>query len=323
VTLKGLSHTWPDDLDVLLVGPGGQKVLLMSDAGAGNDINNVTLTFDDAAASNLPDNSAIGSGTYKPTDFVTGDTFPSPAPAGPYGTALSVFNGLNPNGTWSLYVLDDEAGDSGSIAGGWSLDFTFPAAPAATDLQISAQDALPAPWAGTDVGSGTTTADAGYANGAYTISGAGNISGSADNFRFVNQILSGDGEIKARIRALRDTGGTARVGVMIRESLTSGSKYAFMGADGAGTFRWQQRSSTAHNPSSSTGEAGIAPSLWVRVVRADNTLTGYKSTDGVNWTQVSSHSIRMGSNIYIGLAVVSGSAGTLNTSMFDNVTVLP
>ena len=39
---------------------------------------------------------------------------------------MSVFNGLNPNGAWSLYVLDDEAGDSGSIAGGWSLKFTYP-----------------------------------------------------------------------------------------------------------------------------------------------------------------------------------------------------
>src|SRR5207248_1083216 len=126
VTLKGLSHTYPDDLDVLLVGPGGQKVVLMSDAGGGIGINNVTLSFDDAAASNLPDSSAIVSGTYKPTDFVAGDTFPSPAPAGPYGTALSAINGLDPNGAWSLYVLDDAAGDSGSISGGWSLQFTFP-----------------------------------------------------------------------------------------------------------------------------------------------------------------------------------------------------
>src|SRR5439155_15004700 len=98
----------------------------MSDAGGSAGINNVTLSFDDAAASNLPDSSAIVSGTYKPTDFVTGDTFPSPAPAGPYGTALSAFNGLDPNGAWSLYVLDDAAGDSGSISGGWSLQFTFP-----------------------------------------------------------------------------------------------------------------------------------------------------------------------------------------------------
>src|SRR5207237_1667404 len=67
VTLTGVSHTYPDDLDVLLVGPGGQKVLLMSDTGGGTDINNVTLTFDDAAASKLPDNSAIIPGAYQPT----------------------------------------------------------------------------------------------------------------------------------------------------------------------------------------------------------------------------------------------------------------
>jgi len=97
----------------------------MSDAGGGAGINNVTLTFDDAAASKLPDSSAIVAGTYKPTDFVTGDTFPSPAPGGPYGTTLSAFSGLDPNGTWTLYVLDDEANDSGSIAGGWSLKFTY------------------------------------------------------------------------------------------------------------------------------------------------------------------------------------------------------
>jgi subtilisin-like proprotein convertase family protein len=125
VTLTGISHTYPDDLDILLVGPGGQKVMLMSDSGGSSDINNVTLTFDDAAASKLADSTAIISGTFKPTDFATGDNFPAPAPAGPYGTTLSAFNGLDPNGTWSLYVFDDAASDSGSIAGGWSLKLAY------------------------------------------------------------------------------------------------------------------------------------------------------------------------------------------------------
>ncbi|NJN96401.1 MAG: S8 family serine peptidase [Anaerolineales bacterium] len=124
VTLTNLSHTFPDDVDILLVGPGGQRVILMSDAGGSLDITNITLTFDDAAAASLPDNTIITSGAYKPTNFGTGDTFPTPAPAGPYGSALSAFNGTNPNGTWQLYVTDAFSPDSGSIAGGWSLTIT-------------------------------------------------------------------------------------------------------------------------------------------------------------------------------------------------------
>jgi len=47
------------------------------------------------------------------------------APFPPHGQALSVFDGTNPNGTWSLYVFDDSAPgadmDGGKFAGGWSI----------------------------------------------------------------------------------------------------------------------------------------------------------------------------------------------------------
>ena len=40
------------------------------------------------------------------------------------GSALSVFDGTDPNGTWKLYVVDDAADDTGAITGGWSLHIT-------------------------------------------------------------------------------------------------------------------------------------------------------------------------------------------------------
>ena len=121
VSLDGFQHTFPADVDVLLVGPGGQKTLLMSDAGGGNSVSGLSLMFDDDAAAVLPETTALSSGTFKPTDYTAGDTFPAPAPAGSYGTSLAVFNGQNPNGSWSLYVQDDSSKDTGNITQGWRL----------------------------------------------------------------------------------------------------------------------------------------------------------------------------------------------------------
>jgi subtilisin-like proprotein convertase family protein len=127
VTLSGFNHTWPSDVDVLLVGPGGQSVILMSDVGSATDAVGLTFVFDDTGPALAT--GTLASGTYRPTNLGAGDTWPSPAPSGPYGTALSVFNGTDPAGVWSLYVVDDTPGDSGSLTGGWSLALTTPPQP--------------------------------------------------------------------------------------------------------------------------------------------------------------------------------------------------
>ena len=133
-SLFSYSHTFPDDVDILLVGPTGTKTILMADAGGPSPgVSNVNVTFDDAAAGSIPDNANFASGTYKPTvgtmTGLPGDcghpvNWPAPAPASPYSTTLSAFNGSNPNGVWSLYVIDDAAIDTGLINGGWSLTIT-------------------------------------------------------------------------------------------------------------------------------------------------------------------------------------------------------
>jgi uncharacterized repeat protein (TIGR01451 family)/uncharacterized delta-60 repeat protein len=124
VTLNNLSHTFPADLDILLVGPQGQNVILMSDCGAGNDISDVTLRFDDNAPDSLPATAPIVSGVFKPTNIGGGDVFFAPAPAGTYGSTLSAFTGTDPNGDWLLYIMDDQGSDVGVLFGGWRLNFS-------------------------------------------------------------------------------------------------------------------------------------------------------------------------------------------------------
>jgi N-acetylneuraminic acid mutarotase/subtilisin-like proprotein convertase family protein len=122
VTVRSLLHTSPDDLDFLLVGPAGQNAIIWSDAGGGFAVNGVDVTLDDDAPNPLPDNAQIVSGTYRPANYGAGDTWPPPAPTPLGGSALSIFNGTDPNGTWSLYVLDDAVGsDFGLVDAGWIL----------------------------------------------------------------------------------------------------------------------------------------------------------------------------------------------------------
>lgn len=128
VVLSVITHSSSTDLDVLLVGPSGQTVMLLSDVGGADPTVGVTLTFDDDAAT--PVTAPLVSGTFQPTDNdldgggpMPDAAMPAPAPAEPYGASLAVFDGTNPNGAWRLFVVDDATGDSGRIDG-WFLDVT-------------------------------------------------------------------------------------------------------------------------------------------------------------------------------------------------------
>lgn len=130
IELTDLAHPFPDDVDFMLAGPGGQKLIILSDAGGTNDWVTDDVQLTDLAAAVASDAGAVPSGEYKPTNYGASDPFAAPAPAPPYGnpapagtdTFESTFgtSGAGMNGTWSLYVVDDLAGFAGTM-GGWKL----------------------------------------------------------------------------------------------------------------------------------------------------------------------------------------------------------
>jgi subtilisin-like proprotein convertase family protein len=123
VTLRSLSHSFANDMDALLVAPDGTNAMFMSDTvGNGEAVTDVTLKLDDEAKTSIDDpNITLVSGTYQPADRVPGDTLPEPAPVPSGAIALSVFDGIDPNGTWKLYIADDGLEDTGTLSGGWEL----------------------------------------------------------------------------------------------------------------------------------------------------------------------------------------------------------
>jgi subtilisin-like proprotein convertase family protein len=133
-----LTTTFPDDADILLVGPTGAMSLVMSDAGGSGDITNVSFTFDQTAAGPLPDGptTPLPTGTFQPSNYAGlatpepggQDNFPTAGGLMSYPVGFNIFNGTNPNGTWNLYVVDDQVIDTLSLPGGWSIDITTGAA---------------------------------------------------------------------------------------------------------------------------------------------------------------------------------------------------
>jgi hypothetical protein len=136
VTLIDLASASGDDIDMAMTGPNGQTVMLMSDAcgESPNDLAAEDWTFDDAAAGFLSDNGPCThaqTASFKPSNFggdpLLDDMNVAPlgapnAPAPPYLNNLASLAGGSPNGSWNLFVRDDNAtGFVGFSIPAWTL----------------------------------------------------------------------------------------------------------------------------------------------------------------------------------------------------------
>lgn len=97
-----LTHTYVADLDMKLIAPDGTEVILVQDAGGSGD-NYTNTVFDDAAAVAISAGTAPFTGTYKPQQ------------------PLSVLNGRQALGNWTLHITDDANGDGGNLLN-WSVE---------------------------------------------------------------------------------------------------------------------------------------------------------------------------------------------------------
>jgi glucose/arabinose dehydrogenase/regulation of enolase protein 1 (concanavalin A-like superfamily) len=175
----------------------------------------------------------------------------------------------------------------------------------------------PPPWATADIGSPTTPGSAEYAGGVFTLKGAGaDIWGLTDEFHYVYQPLSGDGQIVTRVSSQTPTDGWAKAGVMIKESATAGSPYALLAVTPSNGYAFQYNFN-----SHISGGPYAFPNAWVKLTRSGNTIAAYTSTNGVDWNQVGAATVPMATDVTAGLFVNSHNASALGTVQFDNVTV--
>jgi outer membrane protein assembly factor BamB/regulation of enolase protein 1 (concanavalin A-like superfamily) len=179
---------------------------------------------------------------------------------------------------------------------------------------------IPSPWADTDVND-TMPGSAAYANGVFTVNGAGNDIWNdggtiLDQFNYSYQTLSGNATITARITSQTNTSPWAKAGIMIKQSTTSGSPYALLGVTPTNGMLFQYNYNTSINAGNYTFPE------WLRLIRSGTTITAYTSPDGTTWTQVGTTTTpSLTDPVTVGLFVCSHASGTLGAATFDNVTV--
>jgi YD repeat-containing protein len=177
---------------------------------------------------------------------------------------------------------------------------------------------LPPGWSDGDVGSVGVAGNASYANGTFTVNGAGQWMGySADSLHFVYLQMSGDETIIARLASIQGT--TASAGLMVRDSLTGSAATSSIYYT-QGSMYLESRYAAGDGPSSSSQTSVVLP-RWVKLVRSGNQVSVYESADWVNWTSLSTSYNGFGQTIYVGFGVSSGNTSSLATATFDYVSV--
>lgn len=169
----------------------------------------------------------------------------------------------------------------------------------------------------------------------------------ADEYEFVGRALTGDGATTVRVTALTGLISTlppnaagvlshtrpslaswAKAGILVTSSTKQGSAYAAVMVTGSHGVRFQY--DYTHDRAGMPGPVSVAAPRWLRLVRSGDTLTGYDSTDGTNWSEIgTAHLARLPSVVQVGLFVTSPASydqanngrPTLATASFDQVSI--
>lgn len=256
-----------------------------------------TLTW---SASNATSYSIACGTTNPPAQAASGLTAASYAP-GALAAGATYY--------WRVTATSSAGSTTGPV---WSFTTAFGTTPPATTL--------PSPWKNQDIGNVALPGSATASNGVFTVKGAGDdIWNSADAFQYVNQPVTGNVEIVARVTSVQNTNQYAKAGVMLREALTANSAHVTLDVLPGGGVEFLARSAAGAATTYVAGTTQVAPA-WVRLTRSGGTVTGAVSADGTTWRTVGTAAVTSASG-YAGLAVTSHNSGATNTSTFDYIAV--
>ncbi len=174
-------------------------------------------------------------------------------------------------------------------------------------------------WSSLSVGDVSITGSAGQAKGVFALKvAASDVGEKFDSFHYVYHRASGECEIVARVTSIDGADRLSKAGVMIRETLQPGSRFALVSLTGGGAVSFQHRTEAGQKSlDRPSGEATLP--YWLKLVKKSKTFIAYRSTDGQKWEVAGTATVNFGDTFFLGLVVTSHSGFALSTATLDQV----
>ena len=191
--------------------------------------------------------------------------------------------------------------------------------------QVKADDLLPVPWNGIDIGALNPAGAARADNGVFTLAGgSGALAGASDRFHFVYQSVTGDCILSARISAGAGPNGAAGGGLIARQALESGSDFVAVTLTPGGGIASDYR--TLYAPETAASAEAVRPSspIWVKLVKRGLSVQCFMAADRSGapggWKRIGGRQPIPSGMIYVGLCGACDAAGGAAT--FDHVSLV-
>lgn len=174
------------------------------------------------------------------------------------------------------------------------------------------------PWVLAEVGNPAATSYYAAATGGVNlIVTGGSIGGTNDQLGFGWQLRTGDFDVSIRLASLTLSDTWTKAGLMARETLDPGSRFAAAMATpslNGDFFEWRD---TANAVARKAGAfPANFPDTWLRLKRAGTNFSGYASYDGSLWTLLSTVNLTFSNQLYVGLAAATRGTNRTATAEF-------
>ncbi|HXB60623.1 MAG TPA: lamin tail domain-containing protein [Candidatus Acidoferrales bacterium] len=181
------------------------------------------------------------------------------------------------------------------------------------------------PYATLDIGNPAIASTTTIAGDGINVTASGSdFGGTNDQGNFSYQLYSGNFDVSVRVANLGLSDIFAKAGLMAREDLTVGGRFAAAMATPAmngAFFEWRDPAYSTANTAGSF--PANYPNTWLRLARSGNAFTAYAGYDGQTWTELGSDTISMSNQVYLGFVVTSDNTNAATTAEFrdfSNVT---